>query len=343
MTKDTPAWLPFHSNGCTSCAEMTAPLAKLKPQYEGRVALILVDVDSRLAADQQLLDQYQVRYVPTTVLLSAAGQLVDSFVGNVSRDTMVAKLEAPARGSGDMKGAAAQYLLGGSNPLSLLSLTLALVVGVVTSLSPCNLSMVPILLGFLGAGSGSSRVTAPRLSLAFVAGTAVTYMCMGLVAGLVGGLFGASRLVLRVGASLGCIAAGASLAGLFTLPGLPWAGGCRTPAVRAGPVPWYSGRSGRGRIAVRFAPPACDCHLHHRLREGPARSGFAGQLRSWQRSAPGGGRHHDRGDSAHPLVGPTGRGPSEAGRVGGHGHRRLSAVAGIDVEFSEHRTYTPVG
>jgi thiol:disulfide interchange protein DsbD len=65
--------------------------------------------------------------------------------------------------------------------------------GLATSLTPCVYPMIPItagLLGGAGAGGVSRRRTAVR-TVAYVAGLALVYSLLGLVAGLTGSLFGA--------------------------------------------------------------------------------------------------------------------------------------------------------
>lgn len=119
-----------------------------------------------------------------------------------------------------MEGITATALWAGQSPFSPMVLLLSLLAGVVTSVCPCNLSMVPILLGYLGARGEMGGARGFRLSLAFVGGTAITYVAMGMVAGLVGGLFGVGRQALQVGAALVCVAAGLTMLEVFTLPGL---------------------------------------------------------------------------------------------------------------------------
>jgi thiol:disulfide interchange protein DsbD len=64
--------------------------------------------------------------------------------------------------------------------------------GVLTSVTPCIYPMIPITAGIVagtaGARPGRARVTA--LTLTYVAGLALLYATMGLVAGLTGSLFG---------------------------------------------------------------------------------------------------------------------------------------------------------
>jgi cytochrome c-type biogenesis protein len=64
--------------------------------------------------------------------------------------------------------------------------------GLLTSLTPCVYPMIPITAGVIAgtAGEQSSRARVIRLTLTYVAGLALLYAVLGLVAGLTGTLFG---------------------------------------------------------------------------------------------------------------------------------------------------------
>ncbi len=68
---------------------------------------------------------------------------------------------------------------------------LALLAGVITSFSPCSLTSVPLVIGYVG-GTGKEPKKAFRLSIAFVAGSAVTFTILGTAASLMGNLIGTS-------------------------------------------------------------------------------------------------------------------------------------------------------
>ncbi len=74
---------------------------------------------------------------------------------------------------------------------SLLAFTLAFLGGIVTSLGPCNLATIPLIVGFVGGSHDLSRKRSFGLSLAFAVGLAITFMLLGVFAALVGGLIGA--------------------------------------------------------------------------------------------------------------------------------------------------------
>ncbi len=66
---------------------------------------------------------------------------------------------------------------------------LALVAGVLTSFSPCCLSNIPLVIGYVGY-MGADQRKAFRLSLVFAAGAAVTFTLLGVMAALMGRLLG---------------------------------------------------------------------------------------------------------------------------------------------------------
>ena len=69
---------------------------------------------------------------------------------------------------------------------------LALLAGVLTSLTPCSLSSVPLVIGYVGGTGNNDTKRAFRLSLTFSAGSAVTFTILGIVSSLVGKLMGTS-------------------------------------------------------------------------------------------------------------------------------------------------------
>jgi thiol:disulfide interchange protein DsbD len=75
----------------------------------------------------------------------------------------------------------------------LVALPLLFGAGLATSLTPCIYPMIPITAGILGgAGAvGRSRGRTAAMTLAYVAGLALVYSLLGLLAGLTGTLFGA--------------------------------------------------------------------------------------------------------------------------------------------------------
>lgn len=73
---------------------------------------------------------------------------------------------------------------------SIVAFLLVYVGGVITSISPCILSMIPVLIGFIGGYGQTSKFKGFFLSLAFVVGMSVTFALLGLVAASLGLVFG---------------------------------------------------------------------------------------------------------------------------------------------------------
>ena len=107
-----------------------------------------------------------------------------------------------------------RQIVGGLGPLAFV---LSFLGGVVTSIGPCNLSMVPVIVAYV---SGQERVTRARgfwLSLFFTLGSSATFVLLGVIAATVGGIFGPESKVLRWLVALVCFAIGLSLLGVLRL------------------------------------------------------------------------------------------------------------------------------
>lgn len=102
--------------------------------------------------------------------------------------------------------------------------------GVVTSIGPCNVAMVPLIIGYVGRSCNLSRGRSFVISFAFAIGLAVTFMWLGVAAALVGGIIGGTSRVLFYVAAAVCLAAGLSMLGIVKLPLPQWFAGLRERA-----------------------------------------------------------------------------------------------------------------
>ena len=89
--------------------------------------------------------------------------------------------------------------------------------GVLTSLGPCNLSMVPVIIGYVGGQHALTRTRGFWLSLSFTLGSSLTFVLLGLIAATVGGLFGTEKKILYWFVALVCFIIGLNLLGAFKL------------------------------------------------------------------------------------------------------------------------------
>lgn len=69
---------------------------------------------------------------------------------------------------------------------------LALAAGVLASFTPCSLSSIPLVIGYVGGTGQRDTRRAFRLSLVFVIGSAVTFTILGVIASMAGRLIGSS-------------------------------------------------------------------------------------------------------------------------------------------------------
>src|SRR3990170_2911476 len=75
------------------------------------------------------------------------------------------------------------------NP-SFVSVFLAYIGGVLSSLTPCVYPMIPIVIGVIGASDIEKRSRGLTLSLSYALGLSLVYASMGIFASMTGGFFG---------------------------------------------------------------------------------------------------------------------------------------------------------
>jgi cytochrome c-type biogenesis protein len=103
---------------------------------------------------------------------------------------------------------------------SLLAYLLVFLGGIVTSIGPCNVAMIPLVIGFVGGSTRLSRGRSFLLSLTFATGLALTFTALGVIASLVGGLFGGTSRVWYYIVAVVCLVIGLQMLGAIHLPGV---------------------------------------------------------------------------------------------------------------------------
>ncbi|MCX6028813.1 MAG: cytochrome c biogenesis CcdA family protein [Chloroflexi bacterium] len=102
--------------------------------------------------------------------------------------------------------------------LSPLALILVFAGGVLTSIGPCNMTMIPLIVGYVGGSRDLSRGRSFVLSATFATGLALTFMLLGVIVSFVGGLVGAGHKWFYYIVAGICILIGLQLLGLIHLP-----------------------------------------------------------------------------------------------------------------------------
>jgi thiol:disulfide interchange protein DsbD len=94
--------------------------------------------------------------------------------------------------------------------------------GVLTSLTPCVYPMIPVTVTYIGGAAGGNRRRAVALSITYVLGLALMYAALGVVAAMLGKIFGEFTRSPWVFGAVGLVIVGLGLAmlGVFTIPAL---------------------------------------------------------------------------------------------------------------------------
>lgn len=102
--------------------------------------------------------------------------------------------------------------------LSWVSLIIIFVAGLLTSLTPCMLSMLPITIGYIGGYEAQSRIQAAAQSTWFSLGLATTLAALGIIASLLGKVYGQVGIGLPIIVSIVAILMGLNLLEALPLP-----------------------------------------------------------------------------------------------------------------------------
>jgi thioredoxin 1 len=84
-----PVLVDFGANSCVPCRQMRPILKELGKEYEGKAAILVIDVYKY----ENLARDYQVQLIPTLVFLDSKGKEVFRHVGPLEKDKIVAKLK----------------------------------------------------------------------------------------------------------------------------------------------------------------------------------------------------------------------------------------------------------
>ena len=112
-------------------------------------------------------------------------------------------------------------------PSSIIGYLLVFLGGIVTSIGPCNIAMIPLIVGVIGGSREVPKKRAFSISLVFAVGLAVTFMLLGIIASLVGGLLGGTTRVWYYLVAAVCFVIGLQMLGILNIPAPLWFGNLR--------------------------------------------------------------------------------------------------------------------
>ena len=118
--------------------------------------------------------------------------------------------------------------------ISLWAYLLTFVGGLVTSIGPCNIAMIPLVIAFVGGQKDIGRGRSLLLSAAFALGLAITLALLGVIAAVVGGIIGGSSHIWYYVVAAVCIVMGLHWLGVIALPLPDWGARSRERIKRRG-------------------------------------------------------------------------------------------------------------
>jgi len=101
--------------------------------------------------------------------------------------------------------------------ISVLGFVIVFLGGILTSVGPCNLATIPLIVGFVGGSRNVPRRRAFALSFSFAVGLAITFMLLGIVASFLGLWIGSGSRWWYYLVAFICFVIGLQMVGVFNI------------------------------------------------------------------------------------------------------------------------------
>ncbi|KJR46218.1 Cytochrome c-type biogenesis protein CcdA [Desulfosporosinus sp. I2] len=192
----------------------------LEKKYSANVNFIVADIDD--PEGQVLAKQFNIYYIPAFFVFDQQGQITYNDTGPQSKATLENAINLGNRNNSWYESFFKETIPNALSSGGVSILILVFLGGVITSLSPCILSMLPVMLGYIGGLEKPTKTKGFITSAFFVLGLAVTFAILGIVASLLGKAFGQIGPAWPYIIGLFAILMGLQLIGVFNfeLPGL---------------------------------------------------------------------------------------------------------------------------
>ncbi len=199
----------------------------LQQKYSDRVHFIIADVDT--PQGQYLAQQFNVDTIPAFFLVNGVGQVVGQAIGERPQSELDQDIGSRLAGktitNNEGISAIRSWLngfFGQTIPEALhrtpwVAFVLVFLGGLLTSISPCILSMIPVMVGYIGGYSQPNKGRGFLLALCFVLGLAVTLAVLGVVSALLGKIFGQIGGIWLYLVAIVALVMGLSLLGVINL------------------------------------------------------------------------------------------------------------------------------
>nr|WP_075367115.1 cytochrome c biogenesis protein CcdA [Desulfosporosinus metallidurans] len=192
----------------------------LEKKYSANVNFIVADIDD--PEGQVLAKQFNIYYIPAFFVFDQQGQIIYNDTGPQSKAALENAINSENPNNSWYKSFFEVTIPNALASGGVSILILVFLGGVLTSLSPCILSMLPVMLGYIGGLEKPTKTKGFITSAFFVLGLAVTFAILGIVASLLGKAFGQIGPAWPYIIGLFAILMGLQLIGVFNfeLPGL---------------------------------------------------------------------------------------------------------------------------
>jgi len=197
--KNKPIFLEFKSKYCLACKKMDPSLEKILPQYPG-IEKRVYDMMKDRQTHADVFNLFKPAVVPIQVYINPQGEIVNVYYDYHPDKEIIAALDciksnAPCHlpvSASQHKSWEEQLTLaldksGSAVPLILLCAFLG---GIITSFFPCSISMLPVMVGYMGAYAENNKKDVFFQALVFILGLATVMTILGVVLSLLGKTFG---------------------------------------------------------------------------------------------------------------------------------------------------------